>query len=173
MQIETKRLWIRDYLGTDWAAVHEYASLEKILIYEAWGPNAEADTIQFVEDCMAAQKSDPRITFDLAIQLKDPGKLVGGCRFWYTNDELTAGDIGYIINPRYWGNGYAMEATLALMDFFTLSGKITHFGATCDALNTASQRVLAKCGFTLDRRLENDVHIKGRWRDTLVYNKRV
>jgi ribosomal-protein-alanine N-acetyltransferase len=169
--IETERLTLRELYGSDWLAVHEYAQNADILIYEAWGPNSEADTKQFIKTAVEDQIVQSRTSFDLAIILKKEQKLIGGCRFWFSNVKRDEVYIGYIINPLYWKNGYATEAAQALIDYTTVSSKIKSVNATCDVLNIASQKVLGKCGFKLISTIEKDFKMKGRYRDTYVYEK--
>ena len=171
IRIETERLLLREYNGSDWEAVHDYAQNGDILTYEAWGPNSEAETKQFIKTAVEDQIVQNRTNFDLAIILKKERKLIGGCRFWFTNVKRDEVYIGYIINPLYWKNGYATEAAQALIDYTTTSSKITRIKATCDVLNIASQRVLEKCGFKLISTIEKDFKMKGRYRDTYVYEK--
>ena len=56
-------------------------------------------------------------------------------------------DLGYWIGAPYWGNGYATEATRAVIDhaFTTLGHEAIQAGAR--VTNPASRRVLEKCGF--------------------------
>jgi ribosomal-protein-alanine N-acetyltransferase len=171
MRIETERLLLREYINTDWETVHEYARQGDILIYEAWGPNHVQDTLAFIELVINDQIMQPRIRFDLAIILKNENKLIGGCRFGFTDSSQTRGSVGYIINPHYWKNGYATEATIALINHITTLYNLTIIEATCDVLNTASQKVLAACGFKLKATIEKDFEMKGRYRDTYVYEK--
>jgi ribosomal-protein-alanine N-acetyltransferase len=173
IRIETERLLLREYVGADWEAVHEYAQQGDILIYEAWGPNTEADTKGFIKTILEDQISLDRTAFDLAIILKKEKKLIGGCRFWFINTELNKGSVGYIINPDHWKNGYASEATNALINYMAASSKLKTVEATCDVLNIASQRVLEKCGFVKQRVIEKDIKMKGRFRDTYVYEKQL
>ncbi len=171
--METERLTLREFKGGDWQAVHDYAKNEDILIYEAWGPNNETDTKQFIRTALEDQIVLNRISFDLAIILKKERKLIGGCRFWFTDFKRDEIYIGYILNPLYWKNGYAGEAVRALIDYTSTSSKMTRIKATCDVLNFASQKVLEKCGFELIRTIERDFKMKGRYRDTHVYEKLV
>lgn len=170
IRIETERLLLREYNGSDWEAVHDYAQNADILIYEAWGPNSETDTKQFIKTAVEDQIVQNRTSFDLAIILKKEEKLIGGCRFWFTNTKPDEIYIGYILNPLYWKNGYAGEAVKALIDHITES-KIKSIKATCDVLNIASQNVLEKCAFKLTSTIEKDIKMKGRYRDTHVYEK--
>ncbi len=71
-----------------------------------------------------------------------------------TNWDLVVGDelpdceieIGYILKRSAWGKGYATEATNRLLKFAFEETPIEELVATIDPENTASQRVLEKCG---------------------------
>ena len=71
-----------------------------------------------------------------------------------TNWDLVAGDdlpdceieIGYILRPSVWGKGYATEAATRLLKFAFEETPLEEIVATTDTGNTASQRVLEKCG---------------------------
>ncbi len=55
--------------------------------------------------------------------------------------------IGYWIGEPYWNQGYASEALMALLDHaFEERGENRMLG-TCRITNTASRRVMEKCGF--------------------------
>ncbi|WP_052496401.1 GNAT family N-acetyltransferase [Pedobacter lusitanus] len=170
-RIETERLILREYQEADWEAVHEYAKLEEILIYENWGPNSEADTIEFIETVMESRNAIPRVSFELAIILKEEEMLIGGCGFRFDTAEKSKGNLGYIINPAYWRSGYATEATKALIEFAAGKLNVKTVEATCDVLNLASQAVLKKCGFFRVKLIKKDIEMKGRFRDTFVYEK--
>jgi RimJ/RimL family protein N-acetyltransferase len=168
---ETERIILREYLETDWQAVHEYASRGDILTCAIWGPNSEAETIEFIDGALKSQKAMPRMRFEFAIILKEENRLIGGCDFRFDKGSRNEGSLGYIINPAYWVKGFATEATGALIKYISAELGVTQFEATCDALNFASQRVLEKSGFVKTDLLEKDVEIKGKLRDTLVYRK--
>ncbi len=71
-----------------------------------------------------------------------------------TNWDLVVGDelpdceieIGYILKRSAWGKGYATEATNRLLKFAFEETPLEELVATIDPENTASQRVLEKCG---------------------------
>lgn len=60
--------------------------------------------------------------------------------------ENNAGELGWIINKQYWGNGAAYEAAKALVSYCISELKISHFVAHCDAENIASYKVMEKLG---------------------------
>ena len=169
--IETERLILREYSESDWEAVHEYAKQEEILIYENWGPNSEADTKEFIGNVLESEKAIPRTSFELAIVLKEEDRLIGGCGFRFDVKEAHKGNLGYIINPVYWRTGYAVEATNALIGYAAAELEVKTIDATCDVLNLASQAVLKHCGFFRIRLIKKDFGMKGRIRDTFVYER--
>lgn len=71
--------------------------------------------------------------------------LIGLCGY----SPLTGGsaELGYWIGKPYWGQGYATEASRALMDFGFRKGRIKHFTCCHFIDNPASARVAAKLGF--------------------------
>ncbi len=56
-------------------------------------------------------------------------------------------EIGYHIAKRYTGNGYATEAVKAFLPVIAKALGITAVQGICLSENTASKRVLCKCGF--------------------------
>ena len=55
-------------------------------------------------------------------------------------------DVGYVLARSYWGQGLMTEAMQALVAWCFANG-VVRVWATCDLDNTASARVLEKCGF--------------------------
>ena len=171
IQIETERLLLREYQMSDWRAVHHYAQQKDILIYENWGPNTEEQTKDFIRRAMAGRAARPRRVFELGIILKEVQTLIGGCGFRVDRQNARKGDFGYIINPEFWNNGYATEASQGLLDFMIKTHGVTQITATCDVLNIPSKKVLEKCGLKLFREVKSDFEMKGRHRDSYYFAK--
>ena len=62
-------------------------------------------------------------------------------------------EIGYRVAPAYRRQGYASEATRALVDWALAQGGVERITAECNPDNVGSIRVLEKLGM---RRLESD-----------------
>ncbi len=58
-------------------------------------------------------------------------------------------EIGYGISEKYQNNGYATEAVKAVLEWAFAHPEVTAVEAETDSANTASKRVLEKCGFAL------------------------
>ncbi len=167
--LETPRLALREFRDNDAPAIHAYASDAEVVRYLDWGPNTREDTAQFLAMGRAARAALPRTAYHLAIVLTATGRLVGGCRIEIRNAANGAGDLGYVLGRPYWGQGYATEATRALVGFGFESLALHRIWATCDVRNAASARVLAKLGMKREGHLRHDVRRKGEWRDSYLY----
>ena len=73
--------------------------------------------------------------------------ILGAAGHWIT----TGGEmeVGYWIGEPYWGRGFATEALRLVIDQIFSDGKPEHILGCCRVANTASRRVLMKCGFQL------------------------
>ena len=59
-------------------------------------------------------------------------------------------EIGYGISEEYQNNGYATEAVKAVLEWAFSHPKVSSVEAETDSDNTASKRVLEKCGFAMN-----------------------
>jgi ribosomal-protein-alanine N-acetyltransferase len=157
--LETRRLALREFAADDAAAVRHLD----------WGPNAPEDTAGFLALARAAREAVPRTAYHLAIVLKAADRLVGGCRIEVRSAANGSGDLGYVLDRRHWGHGYATEAIRALVDFGFGRLALHRIWATCDVDNHASARVLDKLGMRREGHLRQSVRRKGEWRDSYLY----
>ena len=80
------------------------------------------------------------------IELKN-GTHIGELCFKGITEEGNT-EIGYGIAEEYQGNGYATEAVSALVDWALKQPGVFQIEAEAEESNTASIKVLEKCGFT-------------------------
>jgi len=168
MELQTHRLLIREFAPGDENDVHEYASDPEVVRFMAWGPNTLEQTREFHAKKLAPHP-DPRIEYELAIVLKAERKLIGGVGMRIKNAAHREGDIGYVLNRRYWNRGIMTEAAGAMLELGFGELGLHRIYATCDALNAASARVMQKLGMQYEGRLRQNIFERGRWRDTLLY----
>ena len=165
--LHTPRLVLRDFRADDWRAVHAYASDPEVTRYMSWGPNDETASQAFVQAVMAGQNADPRQNYDLAITLKDNGKLIGGCGIY--RRKFREGEMGYCLHRSYWSQGYMTEAAGALLEFAFTVEDYHRVYATCDPENIGSARVMEKIGMQREGRLRANMLKGSQWRDSLLY----
>lgn len=80
------------------------------------------------------------------------GQLVGICGL-VKRDFLEDIDIGYALLPMHYGNGYAYEAAIGLMDFAAKYLKLTKLAAITIDSNLSSIKLLGKLGFRFERNI--------------------
>jgi RimJ/RimL family protein N-acetyltransferase len=170
VSMKTKRLTLREFQDADLAAVHDYAQDLETTKYLEWGPNTLKETTVFLNESLGFQKEQPRVTFDMAITVDQDKKLIGACSVTILDKKKRISALGYVLNSKAWGQGYATEAANALAKFAFEELGMDKILATCDAMNTASERVMQKIGMRKESKLAKDKFIKGMYRDTLVYS---
>lgn len=168
--LETKRLFLREFRKADFDEIHLYASDPEVSKYEPWGPNSEDDTESFLDNIISYQLNNPRNDYEIAIELKETGMLIGACAIHISDTETREGYIGYCYNKQYWGNGYATEAAVAIIEFGFKSLNLHRIFATCDPNNIGSSKVLEKIGMKREGHLREHKLQKGKWRDSFLYS---
>lgn len=168
--LTTERLVLRRPLFTDAGDIHEYASDPQVTRFMAWRTHTDIqEAIQFIKTC--SEWWDSGKEFCWVITTKPDGRTIGavGCR--PQGEEVC---FGYVLNREAWGNGYATEASRAVVAWAQRLSGTRRVYATCDAENLASIRVLEKTGLSLEGVLRKDVirpNISQEPRDTCVYVK--
>lgn len=147
VQITTKRLILRPLGISDLETVHEYASDIENTKYMMYLPNNTLEeTLRFLTRVTKEWQKDESEYFEFAITLDD--KQIGAISV-SLNENRTEGELGWILNKKYWGRGYATEAAIAVKEFAVNELKISSLIAHCDYRNNASRKVMEKIGMTL------------------------
>jgi [ribosomal protein S5]-alanine N-acetyltransferase len=169
MILTTRRLVLREFEEEDWSAVLAYQSDPLYLRYYSWTHRTEQDVRDFVRMFLAQREEEPRTKFQLALTLAQNGQLIGNCGIRMKTPDAGEADLGYELDPGYWGRGYATEAAGELLAFGFRDLGLHRIWAWCIAENVASARVLEKIGMRQEGRLREHEWMKGRWWDTLLY----
>lgn len=147
MNISTERLRLTQ-LGPQYLlSTHEYASDLENTKYMVHLPNADINQTKGFLDRVHKewQKENPTF-YEFAILLDD--KHIGAVSI-YLDQVNGIGELGWIINKKYWGNGYATEAATGVMNFAIQDLKLKKIIAQCDSENTSSFKVMSKLGLSL------------------------
>ena len=159
---------LREFKHDDWKFVHEYASQEIVSQYQGWGPNKEEDSRGFVSQIINDAIKDPRSRFAFAVIFDNI--LIGTGEINVRDFDNRVGEISFIVNPDYWGRGFATDIATLLIDFGFKHLHLHRIYATCDPRNIASARVIKKAGMTKEGIIRESLLIKGGWRDSLLFS---
>jgi ribosomal-protein-alanine N-acetyltransferase len=150
-RFETSRLVLRKPTLADAEAVFiRYASDPEVTRYLGWPRHQSVDdTKAFLSFSDAEWSRWPAGPY--LIESHSGHELLGstGLAFEAPSRAVT----GYVLARDAWGNGYATEALTAIMEIAEGLGVIRLY-ALCHPDHPASARVLEKCGFRLEQRLE-------------------
>ncbi|ERI91982.1 acetyltransferase, GNAT family [Clostridiales bacterium oral taxon 876 str. F0540] len=144
--IETKRLILRDWSESDSSDLYEYGKDDRV------GPNAGWPVHKSPEESKAVVKMFIEDNDCYAIVLKAENKVIGGIGMHNRKPdealkELRQREIGYALNPAYWGNGYIPEAVEALIKYGFEKMDLDLIWCGHYDFNNKSKRVVEKCGF--------------------------
>ncbi len=145
----TPRLILRRPLHRDAAEIYRrYASDPEVTRFLGWPRHAtEEDTRGFIEFSDQAWATTPCGPY--LIESHDTHTLLGSAGFVF--EAARTASVGYLLAKDAWGQGFATEVLRALVDLAHDIG-ISRLHAYCHPDNTATHRVLEKCGFGLDAR---------------------
>lgn len=153
IEIKTERLVLRPLNISDLESTHEYSSDKENTVYMYHLPREIDETSEFLNSVTKEWEKDAPSFYEFAIVLD--GIHIGSVSI-YLSDDRDSGNLGWILNKKYWHNGYATEAAMAIKDFAVNTLQVKRLAANCDYRNTASSRVMDKIGL----KLENDNGIR-------------
>ena len=156
---------LRGLRADDVDAVHEWARVPEVSRFQVWGPNSEAETQIFMDEALAAARQRPQQRWVHAVEHE--GTVVGSCELSLCSSST--GEIGYVIDPRWWGRGLATAAATQLVGLAFAHHGLHRVRATCDPRNVASAAVLRRVGMTYEGRMRETELLRDGWRDSDLY----
>jgi RimJ/RimL family protein N-acetyltransferase len=103
-------------------------------------PYGEAEANAFIR----STRGERRAGCVYALTLAETGAFIGCAGLDSRSHGL---ELGYWIGEPYWRRGYATEAAHALVDLAFRATAIDALNVSCRVINSASRRVIHKCGF--------------------------
>lgn len=97
------------------------------------------------------------------------GDPVGSISLKPPNEVWGVVEVGYMITPEQWDNGYATDALATLCEYVFDERRLNKVYATCYATNPASRQVLEKVGFTEEGLLREEGFVDGEHVDVHRY----
>lgn len=160
--IHTNRLVLRKMLKTDYKDMFEYACREDVTQYLLWDPHeTETYTYKYLQYIQTRYRMGE--FYDWAVVLKGENKMIGTCGFTRFTLESNSAEIGYVLNPNYWGNGLATEAVRAVLRFAFMELRINRIEAKYMEGNQRSRRVMEKVGMQYEGTQRESMHVKGHY----------
>lgn len=164
--LKTNRLCLRGLQYEDAYDIFEYCKLPEVIKLVGMRLHESLDiTEKYITHEL--QKSET-----YAIELTKENKVIGtvSLRKQYNESDLDIRSISCVINPNYWGQGYAPEAIRALIRYGFEEKNVHKVLGGHYSFNTQSEKLNKKLGFVYEgRRREVRLH-EGKLVDELEYS---
>ncbi|WP_294751941.1 GNAT family N-acetyltransferase [uncultured Ruminococcus sp.] len=138
--ITTDRLILRPLTLDDAEAAFEWTGDERVAKYMIYSTHESVETTK--EWLRSINTSDT--VFEFGFVRRSDDKLIGSGGIRLKEDGLW--EFGYNFRYDCWGQGYATEASKAMIELVRSRFGEVRFKAECAAENTASAHVIEKCG---------------------------
>ncbi|MBN7809048.1 GNAT family N-acetyltransferase [Agrobacterium rosae] len=169
LPLSTNRLFLREFTRGDFSDYAAYHSLQEVYRYlYAAPPMGDALQEQFskIMDAPFDHDSD---TYRLAVERKDDRALIGEVLLKLASVDALQGEVGYIFNPAFAGNGYATEAVAAMINIGFSSFGFHRIFARLDAANVGSVGVVERLRLRREAHLIQNDRFKDVWGDEYIY----
>jgi ribosomal-protein-alanine N-acetyltransferase len=150
LQLETERLLLRPFEFSDAESMFALDSNPKVHLYLGNNPVTSIDQCYAYIESIRNQYSKNGIG-RFIIELIDTQEVIGWAGLKLVteeeNDHVNFYDVGYRLQEKYWGKGYASEAAQAWVDFAFKKMKIPTMYAMAHINNAGSNKIIQKMGF--------------------------
>ncbi len=169
--LETERFTLRAAMPDDAAAIFRIMHDPRVTRYFGMLPMATLEeAVQRVQGFQQDFQEQSGIRW--VITPRGTTQCIGTCGYWRIINPHFRAEIGYELDPAYWGQGVMTEAIAAALTFgFTTMG-LHSVEAQIHPENTGSRRVLEKLGFTQEGYFRENYYdpVESRFTDTAVFS---
>ncbi len=164
----TKRLMIRPLAVSDAEDMYEYAKTSLVGPKAGWPPHQNfQETIQILRNMVLFKPA-----YELgnwAIVERNTNKMIGTIELYNYVPSFKA-ELGYSLNPNYWGQGIVFEAGLKVLEYGFSTLELKRVEASTFIDNYQSQRVCEKLGMTKEGIARNGyIRYDGVIFDKIIY----
>jgi ribosomal-protein-alanine N-acetyltransferase len=168
--IETDHLFLRHFSVDDLGKVFHMSQetgVRRWIPDQVYEDEAKAEgVIRFLSEQYVQEPNPRKAPYVLGVALKDTHELIGHVGLSGTDDGV---EIGYAIEEKYQGKGYATEAVRAMSDWAVSKLSLPHVLGIVAGDNKASCRVLEKAGYVFVEEKEKNAF--GRYGLCRIYKK--
>lgn len=167
LPIDTERLRLREFVGDDLPAVTMLYCEKRVTRHMLYGPRDEASAKRHLSAVLKRQQAKRRDAWELAITPAKGSPVIGACDLTLHSGQEA--EIGYLISPRHWRQGYATEAATALTAAAFAQLHVQRVLSTVEIHNERSLRVLDKAGLRWEATFRRYARSRKHWWDVHLY----
>jgi RimJ/RimL family protein N-acetyltransferase len=168
--VRTERLDLRPHRREDLDDLLAFHSDPDVVRYVPWPVRDREQTRVALEAKLGqAEVTEPGQWLVLAIELRETGTVIGEVLLKWASDTDRQGELGYALNPRYHGHGFAAEAAEAMLKLGFDDLGLHRICAVIVAGNDASVRLARRLGMRREAHFVHNAFFKGQWIDEFVF----
>lgn len=168
-EILTERLLLRKMSRKDAFDMYEYSRNPEVTKYLTWDihPSLEftRNYLKYIE-----KQYKERKFYDWALVLRDNNKMIGTVGYTRFDIPSSSAEVGYVLNPDYWGMGLAAEALKAVIKFSFENLSLNRVEARYMSDNYSSRRVMEKCGMIYEGMARESMFVKNKYISVGTYS---
>ena len=167
--LESPRIVLRPFRDADLPSFLAYRNDPEIAKYQSWESLNEQEAHAFVQEQKSLQPGVPGAWFQLAIELKETGRLVGDCGLKIHQQDTQQAEIGFTLSRDYQSKGLASETVSCLLDYAFIQLGLHRIIAVTDCQNAPCVALLERLGLRREGHFLQNVWFKGMWGDEYLY----
>ncbi len=165
----TERLVLRALRPDDAGPLFAYRAQPNVARYQSWEPASLDEVRAFIADAAAAVPFAPGSWYQLGIELRTTGVLIGDCGIHVLAADPEQVEIGITVAPAFQGRGYAGETLRAMLDHVFGTLRKHRVFASVDPRNIRSVALLQRNGFRQEAHHVESIRFKDAWADDVVF----
>jgi RimJ/RimL family protein N-acetyltransferase len=170
LPIETDRMILRTFERGDveeLSAYHVLPSMQRYVFTRSRDKGEVAEALAQMRQHINLQR--PGDTLTLAMIRRCDERLIGHVSLQWSDATARQGEVRFLINPTYSGQGYVSEALLALFELAFEYYNIHRLFARSDGRNFHSIKLMQKLGMRLEAHYREHAMFQGEWDEELHF----
>ncbi len=168
--IHTERLILRQSLLTDAEAAYQRRSLPEVARYQDWEmPYTRDRAEKGMAELVAMDGPVDGTGWSLTVVDAANPEVIMGDLYVGVNWGGRSALVGYTFHPDFWGQGYATEATQAIIKYLFLDFGVTRVESSLHPDNPPSARVLEACGMKFEGLTRQSFWVGDECSDDMLY----
>jgi RimJ/RimL family protein N-acetyltransferase len=166
---ETPRLRARAFTWGDVEAFVAYRADPEVARYQSWSDYTVERGRAFVESLQEATPGVPGEWYQVALEDKASGVLVGDLALHVDAQEPRQAEVGFTLAADHQGKGYATESLTAFLGWAFEAFDLHRVIAVTDARNAPAAAVLERVGLRREAHFRENIFFKGAWGSELLF----
>lgn len=169
--LETERLILRKFKEADVDTFFNYRTNPQVMLYqdEGWVNYKYEQAVEFIKKQMNFEPGICGTWFQIAIELKDTGNLIGDIAIHTLPEDINQAEIGFSLNPIYQNKGFGIEAVICLLGYIFNVLNMHRVVAITDVRNKPSIKLLEKAGMRKEGHFIKNIWYKGEYTDEYLF----